>query len=110
MLYNIDKSASFTRNYQRNIEINGKLYNSIAEAAKDIGISETTIRRRLRDVKFPNYKDVRYKASLYKMKGKLYKTLDEAKKDNVGGNRQTITRRIDSTEPKWAEWQRLSDD
>jgi hypothetical protein len=112
LLYNIDKSASFTRNYQRNIEINGKLYNSIAEAAKDptLGVSETTIRRRLRDKGFPNYKDVRYKAFLYKIKGQLYKTLDEAQKDNVEGNRQTIKRRIDSTQPKWAEWQKLSDD
>ena len=32
------------------------------------------------------------------------------KKDNVGDNRQTIKRRIDSKKPKWAEWQKLSND
>ena len=81
-LYNIDKSAWFTFNYQRNIEINGKLYNSITKAANDpnLGISETTIRRRLRDVNFPNYKDIKYKGFLYRIKNKLYKTLNEAQK------------------------------
>jgi GIY-YIG catalytic domain len=112
LLYNIDKSTSFTRNYQRKIEIDGKIYSTITEAANDatLGISETTIRRRLRDTNFVNYKDLQYCSFIYRIKNKLYKTLDEAKKDNVGGNRQTIKRRIDSTDPQWAEWQKLSDD
>lgn len=112
LLYNIDKSTSFIRNYQRKIEIDGKIYSTITEAATDpnLGISETTIRRRLRDAKFLNYKDVTSVSPIYRINNKFYKTLDEAKKDNVGGNRQTIKRRIDSMDPKWSEWQKLSDD
>jgi len=112
LIYNIDKSTSFTRNYQRKIKIDGKIYSTITEAANNpnIGISETTIRRRLRDANFVNYKDLKYCSFIYRIKNKLYKTLDEAEKDNVGGNRQTIKRRIDSTYPKWVEWQKLSDD
>ncbi len=112
LLYNIDKSTSFTRNYQRKIEINGKIYSTITEAATDpnLGISETTIRRRLRDPKFPDYKDVKCLSPIYRIKNKLYKTLDEAEKDNVGGNRQTIKRRINSVKSQWSEWQKLLDD
>nr|YP_009104957.1 putative GIY-YIG homing endonuclease [Watanabea reniformis]AIT93630.1 putative GIY-YIG homing endonuclease [Watanabea reniformis] len=112
LLYNINKSTSFTRHYQRKIEIDGKIYSTITEAAKDpnLGISETTIRRRLRDANFVNYKDLKYSSFIYRIRNKLYKTLDEAKKDNVGGNRQTIKRRVDSMDPKWSEWQKLLDD
>ena len=112
LLYNIDKSTCFTRNYQRKIEINGKIYSTITEAANDphLGSSETTIRRRLRDPKFSDYKDVKYLSPIYRIKNKLYKTLDETEKDNVGGNRQTIKRRIYSVNPQRSEWQKLSDD
>lgn len=112
MLYNIDKSTSFTRNYQRKIEIDGKIYSTITEAANNpnLGRSETTIRRLLRDATFVNYKDLKYSSFIYRIKNKLYKTLDEAKKDNVGGNRQTIKRRVDSMDPKWSECLKLSDD
>ena len=112
MLYNIDKSTSFIRNYQRKIEIDGKIYSTITEAATDpnLGISETTIRRRLRDAKFPNYKDVTSVSPIYRINNKFYKTLDEFKKDNVGVYRETIKTRIDSMDPKWSEWQKLSDD
>lgn len=112
LLYNIDKSTSFIRNYQRKIEIDGKIYSTIIEAATDpnLGISETTIRRRFRDPKFLNYKDIQCLSPIYRINKKFYKTLDEAKKDNVGGNRQTIKRRINSIDPKWSEWQKLSDD
>ena len=34
-IYNIDKSTSLTRNYQKKIEINGKIYSTITEAAND---------------------------------------------------------------------------
>ena len=35
------------------IEIDNKVYESIALAQKEVGVSETTIRRRLRDPKYP---------------------------------------------------------
>ncbi len=77
------------------------------------GISEITIRRRLRDVRFSNNKNVTSVSPIYRINKKFYKTLDQAKKHNVPVMffRQTIKikRRINSMDPKWSEWQKLSD-
>ena len=52
-VYNTDRIATFTKNYRRLIEIHNKVYDSVAAAQKEVGVSETTIRRRLRDPKYP---------------------------------------------------------
>lgn len=70
-LYNIDKAATFTRNYRRKIEVDGKEYETIAAVAKDIqiNVSETVIRRRLDN---PTYKEITRLPTGYKPVGFFY--------------------------------------
>lgn len=57
-VYNTDRTATSTKNYRRLIKIDNQVYDSVAAARKEIGVSETTIRRRLRDPKHPTWKDL----------------------------------------------------
>jgi hypothetical protein len=60
LLYNTDRTALFTGNYLREIEIDGKHYKTIAETKKnpDVPVSETIITRRLDHPKYPTYKEI----------------------------------------------------
>jgi len=105
-IYNIDKSAAFTKNYRREIEIDGKRYKSVSEAVKDpnITVSATTLRRRLSDPKYPNYREIKRSSNSFSIEGKVFDTLDAIVEAGLANNRLTVGRRIKSSKPKWKDW------
>ena len=107
LLYNTDRAAFFTGNYRREIEIDGKRYKTIAETKKtlpDVPVSETTIRRRLDDPKYPTYKEIQLSFNGYSINGEHFETLNDIVEAGFATNRQTVMRRRNSTHPKWKNW------
>ncbi len=108
-LYNTDKAATFTFNYRRKIEIDGKQYESIAAAARDahINISETVIRRRLDNSKYSTYKELTRLANGYKpivIDGKVFNSYTDVVKSGLAKNRHVVRRRVQSTKIEWKNW------
>jgi len=109
LLYNTNKATFFVVNYRREIEIDGEIFPSVAQAAKHptITISETTIRRRLLDVNYPSYKEIQRSLSGYTpvtINNKKFGSINAAVEAGVANNRQTVMRRVSSTNVKWANW------
>lgn len=114
-LYNADKNATFTLNYRRKIKIDGIQYESIAAAARDarINISQTVIRRRLDNPKYPTYKELTRLRSGYKpivIDGKVFDSYTDVVKSGLAKNRHTVRRRVQSTKIEWKSWQYYKDD
>nr|YP_009106144.1 putative GIY-YIG homing endonuclease [Paradoxia multiseta]AIT94984.1 putative GIY-YIG homing endonuclease [Paradoxia multiseta] len=103
-VYNTDRIATFTHNYRRLIEIDGKVYASVIAAQKGVGVSETTIQRRLRDSKYPTWRELdRIKSGYTKVciEGQEFKSIEAVVKAGLANNRGTVTRRLNSSGPKW---------
>jgi hypothetical protein len=108
-LYNTNKATSFIVNYRREIEIDGEIFLSVAQAAKHptINISETTIRRRLLNVNYPTYKEIQRPLNGYTpvtINNKKFESINAAVEAGVANTRQTVMRRVSSTNRKWANW------
>lgn len=103
LLYNTDKAATFPGIFRREIEIDGKRYKTIAEAANssDVNVSATTIRRRLNDPKYPTYKEVTRSFNGYSIDGKHSGSYNEVIETILANNRLRVFRRIQSTNSKW---------
>ncbi len=109
-LYNTDRIATFTRNYRRLIEVDNKVYESIALAQKEVGVSETTIRRRLRDPKYPTWKELdRIKHGYTKVciEGQEFESIEAAVEAGLAKNRFIVMRRLKSPINKWKDWIQL---
>ena len=95
------------RNYRTICEIDCVEYSSINEAARALGLGETTIRRSLRNPKKESYKTLRTEDSGYSqisIDGVLYDGIVDAIASGVVGNRVTAIRRLKSTSKKWKDW------
>ena len=108
-LYNIDKAAIFTHNYRIIIKIDNTQYESIAAAARDpyINISETVIRRRLENPKYPTYKELTRLRHGYKtiiIDGKVFNSYTDVVKNGLAKNRHIVRRRVQSTKIEWKNW------
>ena len=120
-LYNTDKGATFTLNYRRKIEIDGTQYESITAAARDvrINISETVIRRRLENPKYPTYKELTRLRNGYKpivIDGKVFDSYTDVVKNGLARNRHIVRLnksfafvRVQSTKIEWKSWQYYKD-
>ncbi len=110
-LYNIDRSVFFSVKYQRKVEINGKCYKTVAETGKDktLGAPESTIKRRITSLKFPNYKEIKRFFGGYSIDGKFYAKFDDIVKAGLANDRQVVLRRIKSPKLKWKDWKKLSE-
>jgi hypothetical protein len=109
-VYNTDRIAAFTKNSRRVIEIDNKVYESVATAQKEVGVSETTIRRRLRDPKYPTWKDldrVEHGYTKVCIKGQEFESINAVVEAGLANNRHTVMRRLKSTRHKWRDWVQL---
>jgi len=106
-LYNSNKVNNFTFNYRKPIKIDGIIYSSVAEAGRQLPLSATTIRRRLRDSKYPNYESLNiikhgYTAvtvsDIYFLS---YKAVVEA---GYAKDRAQVSRQVKSKNKKWQDW------
>ncbi len=82
---------------------------SVAQAAKhpNITISETTIRRRLLSVNYLTYREIQRSLNGYTpvtINNKKFQSISAAVEAGVANNRQTVMRRVSSTNVKWANW------
>ena len=103
-LYNTDRIATFTKNYRRSIEIDNKVYDSVAAAQKEVDVSETTIRRRLRDPKHSTWKEIdkiRYGYRKVCIEGQEFESINAVVKAGLCKERFTVMRRLKSTYYKW---------
>jgi hypothetical protein len=108
-LYNTDKATSFIVNYRREIEIDGEIFPSVAQAAKhpNITISETTIWRRLLNLNYPTYREIQRSLNGYTpatINNDKFQSISAAVEAGVANNRQTVMRKVSSTNVKWANW------
>ena len=109
-VYNTNRTATFTHNYRRLIEIDGKVYDSVIAAHKEVGVSETTIQRRLRDPKYPTWRELdRIKHGYTKVciEGQEFESIEAVVKAGLANNRGTVMRRLNASGPKWRNWVRL---
>ena len=106
-LYNTDRIATFTKNYRRSIEIDNKVYDSVAAAQKEVSVSETTIRRRLRDPKYSTWKEIDKIKHGYRkvcIEGQEFESINAVVKAGLCKERFTVMRRLKSTYYKWKDW------
>jgi hypothetical protein len=109
-VYNTDRIATFTQNYRRLIEIDIKVYDSVAAAQKEVGVSETTIRRRLRDPKYPTWKEldkVEHGYTKVCIEGQEFESINAVVKPGLAKDRFTVMRRLESTQNRWRNWVQL---
>jgi hypothetical protein len=109
-VYNTDRIATFTKNYRRLIEIDNKVYDSIATAQKEVGVSETTIRRRLRDPNYSTWKELDRVEHGYRkvsIEGQEFESINAAVEAGLAKDRFTVMRRLKSTQNKWKDWVQL---
>ena len=108
MLYNIPpKKKQNERNYRTICEIDEVQYNSLGEAVKALGISETTLRRALRDPKRPSYKIMKREETGYSqisVNGTVYNGIVDLIAAGLANNRQTAIRRLKSKRNRWKNW------
>jgi len=110
-VYNTDRIATFTKNYRRLIEIHNKVYDSVAAAQKEVGVSETTIRRRLRDPKYPTWKEldkVKHGYTKVCIEGQDFESINAVVEAGLAKDRFTVMRRLKTTQNKWKNWISLS--
>lgn len=94
-------------NYRKIVQIEGVVYDSIGQAGRELPISETTIRRRLRDENYLQYLELAKPKQGYKKVriGDLYfDSFSDVIKAGYAENRQQVNRRVNSTNKKWEEW------
>jgi hypothetical protein len=109
-LYNTDRIATFTKNYRRLIEIDNKVYDSVAAAQKEVGVSETTIRRRLRDPKYSTWKEldrIEHGYTKVSIEGQKFESINAIVEAGLAKDRFTVMRRLKSTRNKWKNWVQL---
>lgn len=109
-VYNTDRTATFTRNYRRLIEVDNKIYESVALAQKEVGVSETTVRRRLRDPKYPTWKEldrIEHGYTKVCIKGQEFESINAAVEAGLAKDRFTVMRRLKSTKNEWKDWIQL---
>jgi hypothetical protein len=109
-VYNTDRIATFTKNYRRVLEIDNKVYESVATAQKEVGVSETTIRRRLRDPKYSTWKEldrVEHGYTKVCIEGQEFESINAVVEAGLAKDRFTVIRRLQSTRHKWKNWVRL---
>lgn len=105
-VYNIHPKAIVKRkeNYRFVCEIHGKRYNSISEASRMTGESETRIRNKLNNNK-PSYKFIEKIKHGYKpiiANGKFYTSITEAIAAGEAKDRFQAMRRLKN--PKYTDW------
>lgn len=109
-VYNTNRTVTFTHNYRRLIEIDGKVYHSVIAAQKEVGVSETTIQRRLRDSKYPTWKElakIKHGYTKVCIEGQEFESIEAVVKAGLANNRAIVTRRLNAPGPKWRNWVRL---
>ena len=95
------------RNYRTICEIDGIEYNSIGEAVKALRLSETTIRRKLRNPNCESYKILKTEDSGYSqisVNGTVYNGIVYLIAAGLANNRQTAIRRLQSKKKRWKDW------
>ena len=80
---------------------------SVAEAARSLGIGETTVRRRLANQGRPGYREIeiRGSGSPISVDGMIYGSIAEAVRMGVAKDRFQVMRRLKSGHPRWDGWQ-----
>ena len=89
------------------VEIDKKVYDSVAAAQKEVGVSETTIRRRLRDTKYPTWKDLDKVEHGYRkvcIEGQEFESINAVVEAGLANDRFTVMRRLKTTQNKWKGW------
>ncbi len=109
-VHNTDRIATFAQDYRRLIEIDTKVYDSVAAAQKEVGVSETTVRRRLRDPKCPTWKEldkVKHGYTKVCIEGQEFESINAVVKAGLAKDRFTAMRRLESTQNSWKNWVQL---
>jgi hypothetical protein len=92
------------------IKIVRKCNDSIATAQKEVGVSETTIRRRLRDPNYSTWKELDRVEHGYRkvsIEGQEFESINAAVEAGLAKDRFTVMRRLKSTQNKWKDWVQL---
>lgn len=95
-----------TVNYRLIVEINGQIYQSVAEAARILTISENSIRIRLKN-NHPGYRIIDQVAQGYTpviINNVEYNSVKAVVEAGLAPNRFVVQRRINSTSQKWSGW------
>lgn len=106
-VYNTYLSETPKINKRRQIQINEKQYQSIAEAAKKVLLSETTIQRRLRDPNYPDYKQletIKYGYTTVCIGTQQFESISQVVSKGLAKDRFQVYRRINSKSKKWTNW------
>ena len=95
-------------NVRRILEIDGKRYPPVAEAARVLGIAGTTVRRRLIDPKLPEYREIQVSESgvPVSVDGKVYDSISEVVRLGLSSDRFQAMRRLRSKSPRWPSLKR----
>ena len=97
--------------YRQILKIDNSIFPSIASAAKALEVSETTIRRRLNSVKYPNY--IRKEAQTGRpisIDGVLYPSIEMVIEQKLAKDRFQVLRRLNSANSKWQGWVYIDED
>lgn len=100
------KTRFLTSSYRVICNINGQIYNSTHEAAKALNMSESELRRKLRN-NFPGYtivEKIEHCSTPVIIDGTEYASLLKVIEAGLAKNRQQVGRRLKSNLAKWAGW------
>lgn len=93
-------------NYRLIVEINGQIYQSVAEAARTLKIPENSIRVRLKN-NHPGYTIIDRVAQGYTpviINNVEYNSVKSVVEAGLAPNKFVVLRRLNSTSRKWSEW------
>ena len=91
--------------YRQPVEIDDEEFDSIAQAALILHVSETTIRRRLNSSKFSNYRRKKViKGCSVSIEGTVYPSIIRVVEMGLAKNRIQVYRRLNSKSAKWQDW------
>ena len=94
--------------YRCEIRVRGVIYSSMSEARKALSMSETTLRRRLRSPKFPEFETLKITRHGYRkvsVDGKNYPTVNSLVEVGLVVTRQQAIYRLKSPLKQWVNWQ-----
>ena len=91
--------------YRQIILLKNNRFDSIAQAARALEVSETTVRRRLNSSKYPNYSREKVQiGSSISIQGVIYPSLKKVIEIGLATNRYQAYRRLNSKSDKWRDW------
>jgi AraC-like DNA-binding protein len=106
-VYNKIKTILPATLYRQEISVNNVLYKSISSAVQQLDISETTLRRYLRDDTNTDYvygAQYRHGYTQVIINNTRYKSYQEVVNAGLATDARQVGRRIRSVSPRWKDW------